>query len=42
MDDDLTLLSREDLEAEVKKLRTAIRSHRDSTGHGIEREFGKE
>jgi hypothetical protein len=35
MDDDLALLSREDLEAEVRKLRTAIRSHRDSTGHEL-------
>ena len=35
MDEDLTLLSREALEAEVKKLRDAIRSHRDSTGHEL-------
>ena len=35
MDEDLTLLSREGLEAEIKKLRAAIRSHRDSTGHEL-------
>jgi hypothetical protein len=35
MDDDLETLSRESLIAEVKKLRTAIREHRDSTGHNL-------
>jgi hypothetical protein len=33
MDDDLENLSRESLIVEVKKLRAAIREHRDSTGH---------
>ncbi len=31
MDEDLQQLSREDLVAEVKKLRAGIRAHRDST-----------
>ncbi len=35
MDNDLETLSRESLIAEVKKLRTAIREHRDSTGHDL-------
>ena len=35
MDEDLRLLSRQELEAEVRKLRHAIRSHRDSTGHEL-------
>jgi len=35
MDDDLETLSREDLIAEVKKLRAGIRAHRDSTGHDL-------
>ena len=35
MDDDLENLSRESLIAEVKKLRAAIREHRDSTGHDL-------
>ena len=35
MDDDLDTLSREDLVAEVKKLRAGIRAHRDSTGHDL-------
>jgi hypothetical protein len=34
-DDDLETLSREDLVAEVKKLRAGIRSHRDSTAHEL-------
>ena len=33
MDTDLDSLSREQLIAKVKKLRQAIREHRDSTGH---------
>jgi hypothetical protein len=35
MDDDLDTLSREQLVAEVHKLRQAIRQHRDSTGHDL-------
>jgi len=35
MDEDLDKLSREDLVAEVKKLRAGIRAHRDSTKHGL-------
>ena len=35
MDDDLESLSREDLLAEVKRLRTGIRAHRDSSGHDL-------
>jgi hypothetical protein len=35
MDDDLEGLSREQLIAEVKKLRNGIREHRDSTGHEL-------
>jgi hypothetical protein len=35
MDDDLVGLSREQLIAEVRKLRRGIRSHRDSTGHEL-------
>jgi hypothetical protein len=35
MDDDLETLSHEQLLAEIKKLRTAIRGHRDSTGHDL-------
>jgi hypothetical protein len=35
MDDDLNTLSREQLVAEVHKLRQAIRQHRDSTGHDL-------
>ena len=34
MDDDLNGLSREQLLAEVKRLRAGIRAHRDSSGHG--------
>lgn len=35
MDDDLSTMSREELAAEVKRLRGAIRQHRDSTGHEL-------
>ena len=35
MDQDLDRLSREGLIAEVKRLRTGIRAHRDSTGHEL-------
>lgn len=35
MDIDLEQLSRDELIAEVKRLRTGIRAHRDSTGHDI-------
>jgi hypothetical protein len=35
MDADLEGLSREELVAEVKKLRAGIRTHRDSTGHEL-------
>lgn len=35
MDDDLEPLSREQLVAEVKRLRAGIRAHRDSTGHDL-------
>src|SRR5262245_59004373 len=35
LDSDLTTLSREELLAEVKRLRTAIREHRDSSGHEL-------
>jgi len=35
MDEDLNLLTREELIAEVKKLRAAIREHRDSTRHEL-------
>jgi hypothetical protein len=35
MDDDLEALSREELIAEVKRLRAGIREHRDSTGHDL-------
>ena len=35
MDTDLDTLSREQLIAEVKKLRAGIREHRDSTGHEL-------
>lgn len=35
MDDDLEEMSREELMAEVKKLRTGIRRHRDSRGHDL-------
>jgi hypothetical protein len=35
MDDDLEGLSREELVAEVKRLRSGIREHRDSTGQDL-------
>ncbi|OUM01387.1 hypothetical protein [Variovorax sp. JS1663] len=35
MDTDLDALSREQLIAEVKKLRQGIREHRDSSGHDL-------
>lgn len=35
MDEDLDSLTREQLIAEVKRLRAGIREHRDSTGHGL-------
>ena len=35
MDDDLNGLSREQLLAEVKRLRAGIRAHRDSSGHEL-------
>lgn len=35
MDEDLEKMSREQLIDEVKKLRTGIRKHRDSTGHEL-------
>jgi hypothetical protein len=35
MDIDLEQLSRDELIAEVKRLRTGIRAHRDSTGHDL-------
>lgn len=35
MDEDLDSLSREDLIKEVKKLRSAIRIHRDASGHAL-------
>ena len=35
MDDDLLTMSREDLIAEVRRLRAGIREHRDSSGHDL-------
>lgn len=35
MDEDLENMNRETLLAEVRKLRAAIRTHRDSTGHEL-------
>jgi hypothetical protein len=35
MDDDLPTMSREQLIAEVKRLRAGIREHRDSSGHDL-------
>lgn len=35
MDEDLEAMSREQLIAEVRKLRAGIRAHRDSTGHEL-------
>lgn len=35
MDDDLLEMSKDDLIVEIKKLRTGIRAHRDSSGHNL-------
>ena len=35
MDDDLDDMTREQLVAEVVKLRAAVRTHRDSSGHNL-------
>jgi len=35
MDEDLENMSREELLAEVRRLRQGIRTHRDSTGHEL-------
>jgi hypothetical protein len=35
MDEDLEALSREDLIVAAKRLRTAIRTHRDASGHDL-------
>lgn len=35
MDDDLDGMTREQLIAEVRRLRTAVRKHRDSSGHDL-------
>jgi hypothetical protein len=35
MDEDLADMSRDDLIAEVKRLRAGIRAHRDSSGHDL-------
>ena len=35
MDEDLGQLTRDELIAEVKRLRAGIRDHRDSTGHNL-------
>jgi hypothetical protein len=35
MDEELETLSHDQLVAEIKKLRNAIRAHRDSTGHEL-------
>jgi len=35
MDEDLNALSREQLVAEIKRLRAGIREHRDSSGHDL-------
>ena len=35
MDDDLNALDRDTLILEIKKLRSAIREHRDATGHDL-------
>jgi hypothetical protein len=35
MDDDLAKMSRDELIAEVKRLRAGIRTHRDSSGHEL-------
>lgn len=35
LDQDLELMSPEELRAEVRKLRAGIRQHRDATGHNL-------
>ena len=35
MDDDLMSMSRDELVAEIKRLRAGIRDHRDSSGHEL-------
>lgn len=35
LDSDLFALTRDELVAEVKRLRAGIRAHRDSSGHGL-------
>jgi hypothetical protein len=35
MDEDLNVLSREELVAETKRLRNAIRAHRNASGHAL-------
>ena len=35
MDDDLSKLTKDELIAEVKRLRTGIRAHRDASGHAL-------
>ncbi|MCL6711606.1 hypothetical protein M8R20_31960 [Pseudomonas sp. R2.Fl] len=35
MDEDLDSLSRDELIAEIRRLRAGIREHRDSTGHNL-------
>lgn len=35
MDDDLVLMTREQLISEISRLRAGIRAHRDSTGHEL-------
>lgn len=35
MDDDLEAMSREELAAEVRRLREGVRRHRDASGHGL-------
>lgn len=35
MDTDLAAMTRDQLVAEVRRLREGIRGHRDSTGHGL-------
>jgi len=35
MDDDLDVMTREQLLAEVRRLRAGIRTHRDSTSHAL-------
>jgi hypothetical protein len=35
MDDDLEAMTREQLIAEARRLRSGIRAHRDSTGHAL-------